>query len=103
MKVTVCWEIVPTHLTHLSPRSQSKLKGKDIPSNPPLGVRVEEKKNPVMLHVDHGPLSAGPFRPCVQQVLSRLERGGMRHVSEREASKGIMGWEEEGREPGSRG
>lgn len=56
-----------------------------------------------MLHVDHGPLSAGPFRPCVQQVLSRLERGGMRHVSEREASKGIMGWEEEGREPGSRG
>lgn len=32
--------------------------------------RVEEQVNPHLPHMAHGPLSAGHFRLCIQQVLS---------------------------------
>lgn len=48
-------------------QSTKQVKRREYSSNAPLGVRVEEKENPVMLHMEYGPVSAGPSRPCVQQ------------------------------------
>lgn len=56
-----------------------------------------------MLHMEYGPVSARPSRPCVQQVLSGWGKGGVRCSSGREAGKGVVGWEGEGGEPGSGG
>lgn len=51
-------------------RATNMLNGENIPSDAPFGVGVEEQENPHLPHMARGPLSAGHFRLCIQQVLS---------------------------------
>ena len=101
-KVAVYWQVVPTQLTHLLARPQSRLKGESVPASAPLGVRVEGKGTQQSC-LWNAALCAGPSRPRIRQVLSGLGRRGVRCVSESEAGIGLVGWEGEGGEQGSGG